>query len=61
MEPQMDLDEDTATLVWLVGALEQARLQGRTEVLDYLEAVADDVVFEIEMIARRASMLSRMM
>ncbi len=60
MEPQMDLDEDTATLAWLVGALEQARSQGPTEVLDYLEAIADDVVFEIEMIARRASLLSRM-
>jgi hypothetical protein len=61
LEPQMDPDEDTATLAWLVGALEQARLQGRTEVLDHLEAIADDVVFDLEMIARRASMLSRMM
>lgn len=56
----MDLDEDTATLAWLVGALEQARSQGRTEVLNHLEAIADHVVFEREIIARRASMLSRM-
>jgi len=28
-------------------------------VLDYLEAIADDVVFEMEMIARRTALLSR--
>ena len=58
MEPQTDLD-DTATLAWLVGALEQARSQGQTRIVDHLETIADDVVFEMEMIARRASLLSR--
>lgn len=61
METQTDLDDDTATLAWLVGALEQARSQGQTRIVDHLETIADDVVFEMEMIARRASLLSRVM
>ena len=59
MEPRTGLDDDTATLAWLVGALEQARSQGQTRIVDHLETIADDVVFEMEMIARRASLLSR--
>jgi hypothetical protein len=61
LETQTDLDDDTATLAWLVGALEQARSQGQTRIVDHLETIADDVVFEMEMIARRASLLSRVM
>jgi hypothetical protein len=61
LEPQTDLDDDTATLEWLVDALEQARSQGQTRIVDHLETIADDVVFEMEMIARRASLLSRVM
>ena len=61
LEPQADLDDDTATLAWLVGALEQARSQGQTRLVDHLEAIADDVVFEMEMTARRASLFSRVM
>ena len=56
MEPRMDVDNDTATLAWLVGALEQAHARGETRLVDYLETIADDVVFEMEMIARRASL-----
>jgi hypothetical protein len=55
------MDNDTATLRWLVKALEQARSQGQTEVVDHLETIASDMVFEMEMAARRASLLSRLM
>ena len=48
------------TLAWLVRALEQARRQGQTKLVDCLETIADDVVFEMEMAARRASLLSKM-
>ena len=61
MEPQTDVDDDTGTLAWLVGALEQGRSQGQTRIVDHLETIADAVVFEMEMIARRASLLSRVM
>ena len=61
METQTDLDDDSAPLAWLVGALEQARSQGQTRIVDHLETIADDVVFEMEVIARRASLLSRVM
>jgi hypothetical protein len=37
----------------LVEALEYARSNGQTRVVDYLEAVLDDVVFEMESVARR--------
>jgi hypothetical protein len=57
----MRFDDDTAALAWLVSALEQARSQGQTKVVDYLETIADDAVFEMEMAARRASLRSRVM
>jgi hypothetical protein len=47
-------DSETATLAWLVEALEHARARGQTKLVGYLEEVADDVVvFEVEAAARR--------
>ncbi len=46
-------DTETATLGWLVEALGYTRSNGQTRVVDYLEAVLDDVVFEMESVARR--------
>jgi hypothetical protein len=46
-------DTETVTLGWLVEALEYARAKGQTRVVGYLEAVLDDVVFEMESTARR--------
>ena len=37
-----------ATLMWLVGALEHAQARGQTKLVGYLEAVVDEVVFEVE-------------
>ena len=50
---RLETDEETATLLWLVSALEHARSRGQTKVVGYLEEVADDVVFEVEAAARR--------
>ena len=50
---RLETDQETATLVWLVGALEHARSRGQAKVVGYLEEVADDVVFEVEAAARR--------
>ncbi len=47
-------DPQTATLVWLRGALAQAREGGQKRLVGYLEAVADDAVFEAEAAARGA-------
>jgi len=52
-----EADSETATLEWLVTALDYARSSGQTKVLGYLEEVADDVVFEVEMAARRTSLV----
>jgi hypothetical protein len=46
-------DSETATLAWLVEALEYARARGQAKLVRYLEEVADDVVFEVEAAARR--------
>jgi hypothetical protein len=46
-------DTDTATLDWLASALEQARARGQWKAVGYLEAVLDDVVFEMESASRR--------
>ncbi len=53
LEVPLGVDTDTATLAWLVSALEQARREGQSKAVSYLEAVADDVVFEMESAARR--------
>ena len=44
---------ETATLAWLVSTLEHARTRGQTKLVDYLEAVVEDVVFEMGAAARR--------
>jgi hypothetical protein len=46
-------DTEAATPAWLVAALEHSRKQGQTKLVSYLEAVADDVVFEMESAAPR--------
>ena len=61
LELKANMDNDTATLEWLVEALERARSQGQTEIVDHLETIAADMVFKMEMAARRASLLSRVM
>lgn len=43
----------TVDVAWLMRALEHARSQGQEKVVDYLEAIVDDVVFEMECAARR--------
>jgi hypothetical protein len=53
----LDVDTETATLAWLMEALEHVRSRGQTRVVGYLEEVADDVVFEVEMVARRTSLV----
>ncbi len=60
LEPKSGVDDLTEALVWLVNALEQAYTQGRVKLVDYLETIAYEVVFEVEMAARRASLLSKM-
>jgi len=54
------MDHDTASLVWVVDALGQAYTQGQIKLVDYLEPIADDAVFEVEMAANRAWLLSKM-
>jgi hypothetical protein len=49
------VDTETATLEWLVTALQYTRSRGQTKVVGHLEEVADDVVFEVELVARRIS------
>jgi hypothetical protein len=46
-------DTGTATVAWLASALEQARREGQWKAVGYLDAVLDDVEFEMEMAARR--------
>ncbi len=61
MELRGGVDNETAALAWLVSALEQARTRSQVRLVCYLETIADEVVFEVEMAARRASLLSRLM
>ena len=47
----MSVDTD-ASLAWLEGALDYAFVQRKPELWAYLEAVLDDVLFEMELDAR---------
>ena len=49
-------DDENATLAWLEDALGQAYAYSQMTTLAYLEAVMEDVVFEMEMTARKASL-----
>ncbi len=60
LERKSGVDHDTASLVWVMSAMEQAYAQGQIKLVDYLEPIGNDAVFEIEMVARRASLLSKM-
>ncbi len=53
LDSMLGADTDTATLAWLASALEHARSQGQDRVVEHLEAIVDDVVFELESAARR--------
>ncbi|HKH09668.1 MAG TPA: hypothetical protein VKA73_00860 [Rubrobacter sp.] len=46
-------NETVVDLSWLMGALEHARAQDQTKVMGYLEAIADDVIFEMESSANK--------
>lgn len=52
----LDGDIETATLEWLVSALDHARSRGQTKLVHYLEEVADEVVFEVEAAREREHM-----
>ena len=51
----LSVDDRTATLAWLVSGLEHARRRDQTKIVGYLEAVSDDVVFEVASAARSVS------
>ncbi len=54
MEQATGTHDGTAFLTWLLRALEYARKQDQTKLVDYLETIADDVVFEMEFAARNS-------
>jgi hypothetical protein len=41
--------DNEVSLAWLADALQKLRQEGRTKAVFYLDAVFDEVVFEIEM------------
>lgn len=42
-------------LSWLVNALDHARSQDQAKLVDYLQTIADDVVFEMEAACRNGT------
>jgi hypothetical protein len=49
LELGTNMDDDTATLAWLEDALRQAFELRRPELWAYLEAVLEEVLFEMEL------------
>jgi hypothetical protein len=56
LDSVLNEDAETATLEWLVSALDHARSRGQTKSVGYLEEVADEVVFEVEAARERGHM-----
>jgi hypothetical protein len=52
MGMMVSADNSAASLAWLAGALEHARMQDQERLVSYLEAVLEDVLFETESGAR---------
>ena len=44
--------DNEVCLEWLAHALQQLRAEGRTKVVSYLEAVSEEVVFEMKVLPR---------
>lgn len=59
LDVPMGVDTETATLGWMEDALEHARSRGQSKTVGYLEAVAEDMAFEMEMVTRRGVKVSR--
>lgn len=55
MDSTLSVVNDTSTLLWLMNALGHARSQDQTRLVDYLEAILDDLVFEMEATSRAGS------
>ena len=53
MQLMEGVDTHKVTLNWLSSTLEHTRTRGQTKLLGYMEAVLDEVVFEMESAARR--------
>jgi hypothetical protein len=44
--------DNTVCLAWLAGALQQLSPEGQSKVVGYLEAVSEEIVFEMKMAPR---------
>lgn len=59
MDLMVGTDNGMTTLAWLVGALDHARTHNQTKLVDYLETIADDMVFQMESAARSHRLRAR--
>jgi hypothetical protein len=48
----LSTDNNEVCLEWLAHALQQLRSEGQTKVVSYLEAVSEEVVFEMKVLPR---------
>ena len=54
----MSVDNEVS-LAWLEGALQRLRPEGEKKVVDYLEAVLEEIVFETKMSTRPSGLTFR--
>ncbi len=54
MEWKVGVDNDSASLVWVVGALQHALEHNQGKLTPYLIAVSEELVFEIKLPKRRS-------
>jgi hypothetical protein len=53
LDLEVSVGDESVSMAWLEDAIEHAYAHGQMEILAYLEAVMEDVVFVMEMAATR--------
>ena len=60
MDSMVSVDSDMVTLAWVTGAFEYVLKHNQTKLIPYLIEVSEELVFEMEMAAYRASLLPQL-
>jgi hypothetical protein len=60
MDSMVSVDSDMVTLAWVTSAFKYVLKHNQTKLIPYLIEVSEELVFEMEMAAYRASLLPQL-
>jgi hypothetical protein len=59
MDSMVSVDSDVVTLAWVIDAFEYVLKHNHTKLIPYLIEISEELAFEMEMAAYRASLLTQ--